>query len=128
MVTNRLAVAAAAVVQVCLYNRILCPSCTFQLCLQYHIECHHGCGGMSNFINMIGRGKVNYFCLNWTSFLLFAVLPNNILLGASTLVPVSKVQLLRGEASGVKLHERNGLKTGGLEERLLAHAFWVVAG
>ena len=63
------------------------------------------------------RGEQHHFCLNWTSScILFTVLLNSILIGASTLVPASKVQLLRGGGESdyqIKPGERNGSKRGG---------------
>jgi len=51
--------------------------------------------------------------LIWTLYLLFTVLLNNILIGASTLLPVSKIQLLRGgDSDGIKVDERNVWKRG----------------
>ena len=62
---------------------------------------------------MRGRGKQHDFCLIWTLYLLFTVLLNNILIGASTLLPVSKIQLLRGgDSDGIKVDERNVWKRG----------------
>ena len=59
------------------------------------------------------RGKQHDFCLIWTLYLLFTVLLNNILIGASTLLPVSKIQLLRGgDSDGIKVDERNVWKRG----------------
>ena len=65
---------------------------------------------MSNIkINM--REKQHYCCFNWTSYILFTVLLNNILIGASPLVPASRIQLLRGgDGDEIKLGERNGWK------------------
>ena len=69
---------------------------------------------MSN-IKMNMREKQHYHCLSWTSYVLFSVLLNNILIGASNLVPANKIQLLRG-GDGDELGERNGWKRGEPEE------------
>ena len=69
-------------------------------------------------MRMRGRGKEHYFCLNWTSsYILFTVLLNNFLFSASTLVPASKVQLLRGgESDEIEPGERIGWNSGGKPE------------
>jgi len=70
-----------------------------------------------NINNMRGRGRQHDFCLNLIWYILFTVLLNNILIGASTLLPVGKIQLLRGgDSDGIKVHERDGWKRGETEE------------
>ena len=63
------------------------------------------------------RGEQHHFCLNWTSScILFTVLLNSILIGASTLVPASEVQLLRGGGESddqIKLGKSNVWNRGG---------------